>query len=371
MLINLIVVVRPENIVKMHASDASFAAGKKIIVAGAGISGLAFVVALRKQWLSLSPSLTPPTITIYERDLKEFGIGREGYSISIRSDGHAAGMQALQKLGLIETMLAQSITGLQENPGTFCLWDKDWKEILRAKASPPAATINSPALQTPSMRIARGVLRRILIEAVPESDQIHWGTICTGATKLTNGRIGVQLGNGRMKECDLLVAADGSKSKLRSSIRPEDTLRFAGAIGIMGSSRFEEKVPPPANRDWGMYLSGTGAGLFVSPVDEHRAGWAVSYLSSGPREIPKPPFSKEQIDKILEEARERGKDFAEPFPTLLKATDPRTLGIINAMDKQPFPHLTGSLEGVPIVFIGDANHAVSPYAGSGANLALM
>lgn len=345
-------------------SPQCFAAGKKIVVAGAGIAGLAFAAALRKQWAPHPPSLTPPTIILYERDPKDFGAEREGYSISIRSDGNTAGLQALQKLGLLDTMLSQSITGIQENPGTFCLWDNEWKEILRAKAPTPKT------LPVPSMRIKRNVLRKVLIEAVTVNDEIRWGTTCTAAVKLGNGKIGVQLSNGKLDECDLVVAADGSGSKIRASFRPDDKLSFTGAVSIAGLSKFKDSIPPPVNRDWGLCLAGTGAGLFVSPVDEHDAIWSLSYLAPTPREIPN-SSSQEWGAELRKEALERGKGFSEPFQTLVKATEAISIGVLNNTDKQPFPHLTGSLENAPIVFIGDSNHAVSPYAGSGANLALM
>lgn len=342
-------------------SPSCFAAGKKIIVAGAGIAGLSFVVALRKQWLSLPPSLHPPTIVLYERDPKDFGVEREGYTISIRSDANATGLQALRNLGLLDDMLAQSITGVQDNPGSFVLWDKHWNDVLRARVRTPEN------LPVPGMRIKRSVLRRILLDAVPGDDEIRWGTACSSAAKLASGKIEVRLSNGQTDECDLLVAADGSRSKLRASFRPDDTLDYAGAVCVMGTARFPERdPPPPTHRDWGMYLSGTGIGLFVSPVDEHSALWSLSYLSPTPSEIPRQPLSREQADRVLQNVLDNGKDLTEPFSTLVKATDVATLGMLNTLDKAPFAH-TGD---APVVFIGDANHAVSPFAGAGANLAL-
>ncbi|POR32967.1 Zeaxanthin epoxidase, chloroplastic [Tolypocladium paradoxum] len=42
--------------------------------------------------------------------------------------------------------------------------------------------------------------------------------------------------------------------------------------------------------------------------------------------------------------------------------------IFPARDKQPFAHGDPTLKNV--IFVGDSNHAVSPFAGNGANLAL-
>ena len=45
--------------------------------------------------------------------------------------------------------------------------------------------------------------------------------------------------------------------------------------------------------------------------------------------------------------------------------------VFNAMDKQPFPHTKANRKDMPVIFIGDSNHAMSPFAGNGANMALM
>src|SRR5271167_1123203 len=100
-----------------------FLAGKKIIVAGAGVAGLAFAIALRKQWSALTSSLgssvDPITIVVYERDNKELATDREGYSLSIRSEPYCPGMQALSKLELLEPMLRASLTGTKNDSGRF------------------------------------------------------------------------------------------------------------------------------------------------------------------------------------------------------------------------------------------------------------
>jgi 2-polyprenyl-6-methoxyphenol hydroxylase-like FAD-dependent oxidoreductase len=339
-----------------------FAAGKIIVVAGAGIAGLSFALAFRQNWPS---SEIPPTIILYERDAKDSGVEREGYSISIRSDGISGGMQALQKLGILEDMVRVSITGIQGDRGRFCLWDTNWTEILKVKQHTPAG------LPVASMRIVRYLLRRALIEALSPHDAIRWATACTGAVQLPGGQVAVQLSNGQTQACDLVIAADGANSKLRRTLRPEDNLCFAGAVCISGNARLPDGVPKPVTADWGLVLGGGGFGLFASPIDQHSAIWCLSYLAAEPQRTMKQPIPKDEVGDLLQEALDRGKVFAEPFESLVRATDPSTLMVFNAMDKQPFPHTSVNQKNMPVVFIGDSNHAMSPFAGNGANMALM
>jgi 2-polyprenyl-6-methoxyphenol hydroxylase-like FAD-dependent oxidoreductase len=118
-------------------------------------------------------------------------------------------------------------------------------------------------------------------------------------------------------------------------------------------------------------LGGGGTGLFASPIDEYSAVWGVSYLAAEPQTTIKPPIPAEQANDLLHEALDRGKRFAEPFQSLVRATDLSTLMVFNAMDKQPFPHTDENRKQMPVVFVGDSNHAMSPFAGNGANMALM
>ncbi|KAH8589404.1 hypothetical protein B0O99DRAFT_725323 [Bisporella sp. PMI_857] len=196
-------------------------------------------------------------------------------------------MQMLQKLGLLDSLLEKSASGASKDPGVFCLRDLNCKDILRTKFSTPAG------LPIPTMRAARNILRRALIESLAADDHIFQGMSCVGATKLENGRIKVQLSKGHTGECDVLIAADGANTYACIRSRPN------------------------AGRDSG--------------------AWET---------------------------------ISEPFQSIVHAIDVSTLAVIDAMDKKPFSH-TRSLQDKGVIFIGDANHAVSPFAGSGANMALV
>ena len=342
--------------------DAHWLSGKHIVVAGGGIAGLSFVRSLDRTW---PVDVEEPRISLYEKREQKVSPEREGYSMSIRSDPLSGGMQALQKLCLLNETLSASITGQHGGRGAMYLWNLDWTPILKFKqpATPP------DSLPANGMRIARYVLRQHLIDGLPKSCNAHWNLSCESAENLDDGRVRVTLSNGSTTECDFLVAADGANSKMRAALRPEDVLQYAGAVSISGNASFSESLPDLIKEDHGMVLSGNGSSLFLSPIDEHRAVWSVSWLESQPRGPIRGDDAVQAKDEILGEAHERGKAFIEPFQTLLNATDPRTLQVFNAVDKQPINH--SELASNAIVFIGDSNHAVSPFAGNGANMALM
>ncbi|KAL1954915.1 hypothetical protein VTO42DRAFT_453 [Malbranchea cinnamomea] len=330
-------------------------AGKKVIVLGAGIAGLAFVVSLRKIWPDAHPF---PDVVVYERDDKQASIGREGYSISIRGDVFSGGLQALEDMGLLDAASAAAITRSGSgNPGGFGLWDLKWNRILNFG-------------REPGMRIARNALRQILVDAALDAKgvSIRWRTAFRDV-KIADGKAIVTLADGTTDEADLVIAADGANSKTRATLRPDDKLSFARATCISATSRFPDgQIPAPMNRDWGFVVGGNGTGLFFSPISSNSALWSLSYLAKEPRETPKRPYSTEQADALLKEALDRGRSFTEPFQTLVKNSDPSTLMIINAMDKLAFYHTDPQTS---VIFIGDSNHAVSPFSGNGANMALL
>ena len=329
-------------------------AGKHIIVAGAGIAGLAFVRGFIRSWTeNPGARVQQPRITIYERDPRQLPPERGSYSLGLRSDSGSLGMQALQNLGLFDEIFAARAVGSELPP---LVRDANWNTIFRIKAP----TTPPDGLPSSHMRITRNRLRECLIKGVANSDgvEMKWEIGCNSATRTKNGGMEVVLSDGTIEECDLLIVADGASSKLRSSLRPDDPLEYAGAVMIGGNATFHslKDVPEKLQHGIGPILGGDGHGLVVFHIEESSFVWFVTRRSPKPRTPIKGAEALEAQEEIRKEALAEGKVFAEPFPSLIAATDPTTLKIMNAMDKPPISHETSKFPSV--IFIGDANHAV-------------
>ena len=337
-------------------TEQHFLAGKRIIVSGAGIGGTVFCIALQQFLDKHGQNIVPlPCIDVYERETSRDVIGREGYSLSIRGDAMGEGMQTFQKLGLLDEMMAES------NPGThFTLFNADFTILMQPQVP------RVEGLPHTSMRIARAKLREILLKHMPSSVKIHWNCGIISAHQLENGKVLVDLANGNQEECDLLIAADGSNSKIRTVLRPQHEPIFIGAVTITGRTHSLEELPPPINVTWGRAFSGDGNFLFIAPSDRTSVVWSVSYLSDTPREIKVAgTMSDAELNQVLAEAEERTKAFGKPMPMILKQTLRSSVTVYNAKEVIPFRN-HGS-----VIFIGDAQHAISPFGGNGANMAIM
>lgn len=340
-----------------------FLAGKTVFIAGAGLSGTAFAASLRKLW---TVGIPPPKVVIFDRDQRHSVEQRGGYSLSLVGHDLSGGLNPLKKLGLLESVLYSSISGA-DGKGSFTIWSSEWKELSSFQKKP----ING--IPTSSLRISRNGLRQILTKAaVDDPNEIEWNSQCVSTKRLSNGRLEVGVLRGESGiveelECDLLIAADGAQSKLRSCLRPDDTLDYTGAVLRGGVATFDVSIPPQIGRNWGFVMSRTGVSCFVSPVDEKSVLWAVGQFEA--QAPPRDKTSECESQDIVKQALQLTSHIQEPLHTIINNTDLNTVMRLNASDKMPFRH-DDSLADAPVVFMGDSNHALSPFAGYGANLGL-
>ncbi|KAM5344203.1 hypothetical protein ACJ41O_012740 [Fusarium nematophilum] len=327
---------------------------KTIVVAGAGMAGLAFAISLKKK---ADPTFSSPRLTVFDRDNRQLDPKRQGYSLSINGADKDGGLVALQNLGLLNRVMEEATPSTIGMP--FRMWDGNWSELISVSAKPYGD------LPVAGLRIPRKNLREILVEEAERLGiDIKWGSQCLSAS--SHGKEGICVTVSSVDEtetslchCDILVAADGAHSKIRAALRPDDKLQYAGATQFGGLAIFSDGIPQPINDSWGILVSGYGNSCFVSPIRENAVVWALSKVEEMP--------SNQSGQALLEEARQHRHEIGEPFSSMLEATVESTAFVIPARDKRPFSH-----EDVRpgVIFIGDSNHAVSPFAGNGANTAL-
>ena len=347
-------------IMSIDTSQKHYLAGKRIIITGAGLAGMAFARALDQSWSSEHPK---PEIVMYERSSKVLKPGHEGYTMSIKKE---SGLQALDDIVLLDAALSSSTVGSNGIQQLPTIWANDWRPMLDIKDSPGT----QDRIPASGIRIVRHVLRQILVDGIPSDTKVHWEKGCDSVDIVKGGKVRVHLSDGSSDECDLLVAADGVNSNVRSALLPNDELNYAGAICCQGTSRFPSGKPAPLEEKWGINISGSGVAFLNFPVDSTTSPWALTYKSDQPRERIRGKEAVERKREILNEIKQRGNMFHEPFGEFIEATDPETLQIFSAEQKHPIVH-SQRLPEANVVFIGDANSSKSPFSGSGANSALM
>lgn len=336
-----------------------------ILIAGAGLASLSFIRALLLSW---PPSHPAPRLLIYERDPHSLPAVRGHYSLGRRSDAGTSGLQALRGLGLLdEVVAARAPEGGGAGEGMMIRRARphgDGWEVLAQKAAPGVARAGLPVAK---MRITRSALRAVLLQGVEDAAaatgievDFNWETYCTAAARLPSGKMEVRLNTAETVECDLLIVADGASSRLRACLRPDDPLRYAGVTALCGHATFAARAEVPREL-WegsGVVLGGDGHGCVVFPLNEEGTFvWFLTRKEAEPREAGQRGHDAATQQAVLcEEARREGAVFGAAFEALLEATEPGSFKVFNAKDKPPIRHT--HVQDQPVVYIGDANHAM-------------
>jgi salicylate hydroxylase len=329
----------------------------RVLIAGAGIGGLALAQGLRKEGVRVS---------VFERD-RSPEIRGQGYRIHL--DPH--GLDALRRVlpaPLFELCLATA----DRRPSTrVSTVDETLTELGRYEFEPQEAARHTA--------VNRLTLRQILLHGLGSSVQFDRAVV--GAEQSADG-VRVLFADGRDATGDVLVAADGIGSVLRGMQLPGAEVVDTGVRYVYGRTPLASSTVPewlfagftgvvgPAGRSMAL---GTfqarqpiaaaarqfAPGLRLDPVADYLM-WAVGGPAADLPDLGGAPAALHRLALDLTEGW---------HPTLRAVLDNAEVSAcfgISIRTSVPIPAWPTS----NITFLGDAIHAMTPAGGVGANTAL-
>ena len=213
--------------------------------------------------------------------------------------------------------------------------------------------------------VDRNDLRRILLDSLP-AGTVHWGSRVTGARSLGDGRHEVALADGSSFTTDLLVGADGAWSRIRPLVS-------TAVPGYTGLSFIESDLLDAAERHPGTAELVGGGMMFALAEDKgfltHAEGDGSVHCYAALRTPPEWAAGLDTADTATAKAAvlARFEGWDQRLRALIADADgPLVARPIHAL---PIGHRWGRVPGVTL--LGDAAHLMSPFAGEGANLAML
>lgn len=387
----------------------------RIVVAGGGLAGLATALILQQSGIK--------NVTVYERD-RDFDDRRQGYGLTLTRNLHGP----LAKLGILEECMSKNCT-------SNCHWvfnpDGDIKGYFGRAFDGEDDKTKEKAEQGGSLgnlRIPRQELRRMLLDRLgtgtvvwghklydyEETDDKVKAVFVDSFTSIEDDGDEDALSNPNCVECDILVGADGlrsrvrqlrdrkkfvekkRKSKLSGNYNESPTpLKYLGVSVIIGIS----SACHPLLTKQGFYVLDGVHRLFTMPFSEATDEspplhmWQLSFSGWSEEEFRQKLLSRDTLSekcegcttrrgltepdmgkRLLAEAARRTKDWMAPVEQLVTNTRPEDVWGTPLYDRDPMWLLdtgaSGSIPGSRVTVVGDASHPMSMFKGQGCNQAL-
>lgn len=300
---------------------------RNAVIAGAGVAGLAAAFWLTRNGWSVRLLEKAPSL--------RFG----GHLMGLSGPGY----KALEEMNIFEQLQPFARQACEN----ICL-DRNGQEILRLKHTDLIGDM-------PFVMIRRSDLVQVLAGLVEDNSPIEFGTSVMSFEE-TEDRIAVHLSDGSAAEADLLIGADGMRSRLRTLMFPGQTM---------------------ATESLGYRFA-----LFETQHEDASQTILKSYIAPGHMAEVYGITPSRTLTLLVWNSPDSGKLDPRHAPTHLKEAFSCVHPLINRLiskaeaDGETFVVDTLSMTVLPTwsasraVLLGDAAHALSLVSGQGAGMAL-
>ncbi|MGH4026001.1 MAG: FAD-dependent oxidoreductase [Pseudonocardiaceae bacterium] len=352
-----------------------------VIVIGAGTGGLCLAQGLRKAGIS---------VAVYERDGTRTD-GLLGYRVGISPDGNRALRDCLPPT-LFETYVATTAT----TPSWMVILTEQFSEILSQNLDDVhgGESVKDPANR--EFSVSRMTLRQVLLTGI--EDAVQFDKVFSHYEQCEDGSITAFFEDGTSATGHVLVAADGSHSRVRTQYLPQARLLDSGLIGVTGKVPMttETRALLPEKSQHGISMIFAPHGYFCilhvmtfpwgqdgTPRNgiggndatllsrwpgllyDNSRDYIMWGFSAAARYLPADVMHMKG-GELQQLVRDRTPNWHPNIRELFRLADPDAVFPINIRTSEPLPQWPAG----NVTLIGDAIHTMTPGRGVGANMAL-